>query len=74
MNSVMAFLFLPVMRMMGMIMPWPGVQTSLEAILTDDLKNGAYYAQAFTPADNAGGWPQKSLSKHVRIFKPYNEQ
>jgi len=69
MNSVMKTLLLPVLRMwFGMVMPWPGVQTSLEAILTDDLKNGAYYAQAFTPAKNgAGGWPQKSLSEHATM-------
>ncbi|MEM6956724.1 MAG: hypothetical protein AAF645_13605, partial [Myxococcota bacterium] len=53
----------PVMRLMGMIEPWEGTQTTLHALLTDDLENGGFYSQTGVYRDrscNAGGWPLRS--------------
>lgn len=55
----------PFMRMAGLIEPWEGCQTSLYAVLADDVPqhNGAYYSQVGTYRDksfNQGGWPMRS--------------
>lgn len=55
----------PFMRMMGMIEPWEGAQTTLYAALAPDVEAhpGAYYSQTGTYRDkskNAGGWPLES--------------
>lgn len=47
---------------MGMIEPWEGTQTSLHAILSEDIQNGAFYAQHNSPAGVDGGWPYQSPS------------
>lgn len=41
----------------GRIDAWSGVQTSLHAILSDDIESGKYYAQCGSPAGSIGGWP-----------------
>jgi len=56
-------LMMPVL--MGMIQPWEGVQTSLHAILEDNLENGAYYAQQNSPKGCVGGWPTVSPNYQV---------
>lgn len=53
----------PVLKLMGMIEPWEGVQTSLHALLADDVDAGAFYSQTGVYRDkscNAGGWPLRS--------------
>jgi NAD(P)-dependent dehydrogenase (short-subunit alcohol dehydrogenase family) len=55
----------PFMRMMGMIEPWEGAQTTLYAALAPDVADhpGAFYSQTGTYRDkskNAGGWPLES--------------
>ena len=53
----------PVLGAMGMIEPFVGAQTSLHALLADDVESGAYYSQTGTYRDkacNAGGWPLTS--------------
>lgn len=55
----------PALKMMGMIEPWEGAQTSLYALLADDVKkhSGAYYSQLGVYRDksfNKGGWPMQS--------------
>lgn len=60
----------PFMRMMGMIEPWEGAQTTLYAALGTDVEAhpGAYYSQTGTYRDkskNAGGWPLESPSPHA---------
>ncbi len=53
----------PVLGAMGMIEPFIGAQTSLHALLADDVENGAYYSQTGVYRDkacNAGGWPLTS--------------
>lgn len=60
---VQNYIMRPVLGMMGMIEPWQGAQTSLHAILADDLEPGAYYSQTGVYRDksaNAGGWPLHS--------------
>lgn len=58
MGSTMIALAGPALSMMGRIEPWPGAQTSLQAILADDLTNGGYYAQTNSPQGaHKGGWP-----------------
>lgn len=53
----------PVLRMQGMIEPWEGTQTSLHALLADDVEAGAFYSQTGMYRDkscNKGGWPLTS--------------
>lgn len=60
-NTVMK----PMLRMMGMIEPWEGAQTSLYAALGDDVPEhpGAFFSQLGMYRDksaNKGGWPLRS--------------
>jgi len=55
----------PILRGLGMIEPWEGAQTTLHALLDDDVHNhaGAYYSQLGIYRDkacNKGGWPMRS--------------
>jgi NAD(P)-dependent dehydrogenase (short-subunit alcohol dehydrogenase family) len=55
----------PFLKMAGMIEPWEGAQTSLHALLADDVGQhaGAFYSQTGTYRDsslNKGGWPLRS--------------
>lgn len=55
----------PVLGMMGMIEPWEGAQTSLYAVLADDIPDhaGAFYSQTGIYREkscNKGGWPLTS--------------
>lgn len=55
----------PIFKMMGMIEPWEGAQTSLYAMLADDVTehSGAYYSQLGmyrVKEAGKGGWPMKS--------------
>lgn len=55
----------PFLRLAGMIEPWPGAQTSLYALLADDVveHEGAFYSQTGVYRDkacNRGGWPLRS--------------
>jgi NAD(P)-dependent dehydrogenase (short-subunit alcohol dehydrogenase family) len=55
----------PFLNLMGMIEPWPGAQTTLYAVLAEDVANhsGAYFSQRGIYRDkaaNVGGWPMKS--------------
>ena len=59
------FVFRPFLKMMGMVEPWEGAQTTLYAALADDVEQhpGAYYSQTGTYRDkskNSGGWPLES--------------
>ena len=60
----------PFMRMMGMVEPWEGTQTTLYAALAPEVEAhpGAYYSQTGTYRDkskNAGGWPLESPNPHA---------
>ncbi|SMF64183.1 SDR family oxidoreductase [Pseudobacteriovorax antillogorgiicola] len=60
----------PIFRLMGMIEPWEGAQTTLHCLLADDIKqhNGAYFSQTGTyrnPRLNKGGWPLTSPNEHA---------
>jgi len=60
---VQDYLLRPVLGLMGMIGPWEGAQTSLHALLADDVDSGAYYSQRGIYRDkakNRGGWPMAS--------------
>ena len=62
---VQNYLMRPVLKMMGMIEPWEGAQTSLYAMLGEDVVDhpGEFYSQLGTYRDkscNAGGWPMRS--------------
>lgn len=55
----------PIFRLMGMIEPWEGAQSSLYAALADDVEQnaGGYYSQLGLYRDkafNKGGWPMES--------------
>ena len=53
----------PFLAMAGMIEPWEGAQTTLHAVLADDLAAGAYYSQTGMYRDRSlkgGGWPLES--------------
>ncbi len=53
----------PVLSLMGMIEPWEGAQSSLYAMLADDIEPGAYYSQLGQYRErsaNKGGWPLES--------------
>lgn len=67
-NSMPIFLqniLSPVFRLIGMIEPWEGAQTSLHCLLDDDIPkfSGQFFSQTGTYSDkscNKGGWPLKS--------------
>jgi hypothetical protein len=55
----------PFMRLAGMIEPWEGAQTSLYALLADEVPDqaGAFFSQTGAYRDrslNKGGWPLRS--------------
>lgn len=55
----------PIFGLMGMIEPWQGAQTSLHALLADDVAehSGAFFSQTGMYRDkacNKGGWPLTS--------------
>lgn len=59
------YLLLPILRLMGMIEPWEGAQSTLYSLLSPEVPkhNGAYFSQVGIYRDkNAqkGGWPLKS--------------
>ncbi|NNE81114.1 MAG: SDR family oxidoreductase [Silicimonas sp.] len=68
---VQNFLAYPVLKLMGMISPWEGAQTTLHCLLDDGVTahNGAYFSQVGTlyknKADRPGGWPMASPSRFV---------
>ncbi len=50
----------PFFALGGMIEPWEGAQTTLFALLSPSIENGAYYSQTGTYRDKTkkkGGWP-----------------
>ena len=58
-------LLLPVQRLIGMIEPWEGAQTTLHALLAPEVEHqsGAYFSQIARyqdKASRAGGWPLRS--------------
>jgi NAD(P)-dependent dehydrogenase (short-subunit alcohol dehydrogenase family) len=58
----------PVLKLMGMIEPWEGAQTTLHTVLADEVEPGAYYSQLGIYRDkaaNAGGWPMRSPNPHA---------
>ena len=62
---VQNYVLRPVFGLMGMIEPWQGAQTSLHALLSDDVTehNGAFFSQTGIYRDkacNKGGWPLTS--------------
>ena len=60
---VQNYVMRPFMGLIGMIEPWEGAQSSLFAVLADDVEPGAYYSQLGVYRDkslNKGGWPMKS--------------
>lgn len=55
----------PVLSLMGMIEPWQGAQTTLHAVLSDEVPQhaGAYFSQLGMYREksaNGGGWPLRS--------------
>ncbi len=53
----------PFLRVAGMIEPWEGAQTTLYALLADDVEPGAFYSQTGMYRDkklSGGGWPLRS--------------
>lgn len=64
-SVVQNFIARPFLKMAGMIEPWEGAQTSLHALLADEVSqhSGAFYSQTGTYRDrslNKGGWPLRS--------------
>lgn len=60
----------PFSRLMGMIEPWDGAQTSLHALLDPDVAahSGEFYSQTGAYRDkskNKGGWPLVSPNPHA---------
>lgn len=60
----------PVLRIMGMIEPWEGAQTSIFAAIDPSVEqnSGAYYSQLGIYRDksaNKGGWPMVSPNPHA---------
>lgn len=58
-------LLLPIQRLIGMIEPWEGAQTTLHALLAPEVEQqtGAYFSQIAgyqDKASRAGGWPLRS--------------
>lgn len=65
MPRIIGMVVRPFMRMRGMIKPWEGTQTSLYALLADDVVGhpGEFYSQLGEYRDKAcnnGGWPMRS--------------
>jgi NAD(P)-dependent dehydrogenase (short-subunit alcohol dehydrogenase family) len=65
MPSFIEVLARPFMRLAGMIEPWEGAQTSLYALLADEVPDqaGAFFSQTGAYRDrslNKGGWPLRS--------------
>ena len=65
MGGFMQAIARPFMRLAGMIEPWEGAQTSLYALLADEVEShpGEFYSQTGTYRDkrcNKGGWPMRS--------------
>jgi len=59
------YLLRPILGLMGMIGPWEGAQTSLHALLADEVPehSGSYFSQRGIYRDkakNRGGWPMES--------------
>jgi NAD(P)-dependent dehydrogenase (short-subunit alcohol dehydrogenase family) len=62
---VQNYILRPLLRWQGMIEPWEGAQTTLHALLSDDVPEqaGAYFSQLGVYRDascNRGGWPMRS--------------
>jgi NAD(P)-dependent dehydrogenase (short-subunit alcohol dehydrogenase family) len=62
---VQDYLLRPALRLMGMIEPWEGAQSSLYAVLAEEVQEhpGAYFSQLGVYRDKAyskGGWPMQS--------------
>lgn len=60
----------PIFMLSGMIEPWEGAQTTLYALLEDEVtkNNGAYFSQTGNYRDkaaNKGGWPLRSPNPHA---------
>lgn len=60
----------PVLRLLGMIEPWEGAQSSLYAALAPDVEAhpGAYFSQLGMYRErsaNRGGWPLRSPNPHA---------
>eukprot|EP00173_Palmaria_palmata_P004191 Plantae.Rhodophyta-Palmaria_palmata.ctg52.p1 GENE.Plantae.Rhodophyta-Palmaria_palmata.ctg52~~Plantae.Rhodophyta-Palmaria_palmata.ctg52.p1 ORF type:complete len:218 (-),score=47.61 Plantae.Rhodophyta-Palmaria_palmata.ctg52:492-1058(-) len=58
----------PVLRAMGMISAWEGTQSSLYALLADDVEGGKYYSQVGIYREKEkckGGWPMESPNPNV---------
>ena len=60
----------PFFRALGMIEPWEGAQTSLYAMLSDEVPhhNGEFFSQLGIYRDkscNKGGWPMRSPNPHA---------
>ncbi len=65
---VQNYIMRPFLRLGGMIEPWEGAQTSLHALLADDVQSGAYYSQTGVYREkkcNKGGWPLESPNPRV---------
>lgn len=60
----------PILRMLGMIEPWEGAQSTLYALLAPEVEkhNGAYFSQVGIYREKEatkGGWPLKSPNPHA---------
>jgi NAD(P)-dependent dehydrogenase (short-subunit alcohol dehydrogenase family) len=60
----------PILKMMGMIEPWQGTQSSLYAVLSPDVAKhpGAFFSQVGmyrSKKANKGGWPMTSPNPHA---------
>lgn len=59
------YIAIPLLRMLGMIEPWEGVQSTLHALLAPEVveQSGEYFSQKARYKDKqsrAGGWPLRS--------------
>lgn len=66
------FALRPILKLAGMIEPWEGAQSTLFALLTPDLQNGAFYSQVGiyrTKEACRGGWPMKSPNPNAHDDK-----
>ena len=64
------YVLYPILKLMGMIEPWEGAQTSLYALLSPDVAkhNGAFFSQVGiyrTKEAAKGGWPLHSPNPHA---------
>lgn len=62
----------PVLKLAGMIEPWEGAQSTLFALLTPNLQNGAFYSQVGiyrTREAARGGWPMQSPNPNAHDDK-----